>query len=55
MVGLSSALVFTKYSYKNLYRSIKKWYNNGIISKQFFENEVPSGWYIGRLKWPKNK
>jgi len=26
----------------------KHWYNNGIIAKPFFENEVPIGWFKGR-------
>ena len=27
----------------------KHWYNNGEISKVFYENEVPEGWVIGRI------
>lgn len=28
----------------------KKWYNNGIISKFYFEGEQPDGWTLGRIK-----
>lgn len=28
----------------------KHWYNNGIISKQFREEDAPTGWVKGRLK-----
>lgn len=31
------------------YQKGKHWYNNGTISKFFFENEVPDGWVKGRI------
>lgn len=34
----------------------KKWFNDGISSRQFFPEEVPEGWALGRLhRWKINK
>lgn len=35
---------------KNSHIKGKKWYNNGEISKVFFQGNEPEGWSIGRLK-----
>jgi group I intron endonuclease len=30
-------------------RKGKHWYNNGIQNRQYFDNEIPDGWKLGRL------
>jgi hypothetical protein len=39
---------------KNNYNKGKKWYNNGIISKTFKEDDVPAGWVLGMLSNKQN-
>ena len=39
----------TELSERNKLNKGKSWYNNGIKSKQLFENEIPTGWVKGRI------
>lgn len=41
--------VFKKHKPKNPPTFGKKWYNDGVNSKMFLENEVPNDWKAGRI------